>query len=220
MDLVHIREPFNTRLEASQVTVSEDDIDAEKLTLADIEEIRENAVKEGFAQGHQEGFDQGFAEGKLQGHELAMKAAEADIQQQLALLNLLSKSLAEPISDQEQQLETLMMNLVQRFAKAVIDTEIKTSPQPLLEAVKSALAELPSTVPAAEVHLHPDDLPLVASLSPQKGVQWIADAAVERGGCLIQSDSTQIDHSVHTRFDQIVEQLSTALGKHSFSVSD
>lgn len=220
MDVGSVGEPFQTTSKSSRVTVSEEEIEPEKLTLADIEEIRENAAKEGFSQGHQEGFDQGYAEGKQQGYEQALKAGEDEVQQQLAILDQLCKSFSNPVAEQEHALEALLISLVQRFAKAVIDTEINSSPQPLLEAVKAALAELPSTVSSAEVHLHPDDLAYVASLPPQKGVEWVADPAVERGGCLIQSDNTQVDHSVASRFDQIVEQLSAALGKQSTSATE
>lgn len=219
MDIGELGEPFKTDSVSSHVVVTEEEIEAEKLTLADIELIRENAVKEGFAQGHQEGFDQGHAEGKQQGYDQAIKAGEAEVKRQLALLEQLSHALSHPIQSQEQQLEMLMIDLVQQFSRAVVGVELKTDPAPLVHAVKAALAELPSTVSSYEVHLHPDDLPLVESLTVKKGVQWIANTEIEPGGCEILSDTTHIDNTVNARFEQIVEQLSATLGKSSDSTA-
>lgn len=220
MDVGDVGEPFKTDQASSQVVVTEEDIEAEKLTLADIEEIRENAAKEGFSQGHQEGFEQGYSEGKQQGHDQAFKAGEKEVKRRLALLEQLTQVLSDPISSQEQQLETLMIDLIQQFAKAVISAELKTDIEPLKIAVKAALAELPSTVASCEVHLHPDDLLLLESLSVKKGVAWVANEDIQPGGCQIHSDTTHIDNTVNARFDQIAAQLTAALGKTSASKPD
>ena len=219
MDIGEIAEPFKTDSIPSHVVVTEEEIEAEKLTLADIEEIRENAAKEGFSQGHQEGFDQGYTEGKQQGFEQAFNAGAEEVNRRLALLEQLSQALSDPIGSQEQQLETLIIDLVKQFAKAVVIAELKTNIEPLKIAIKAALAELPSTVATCEVHLNPDDLPLVETLTVKKGVVWIADEEIQPGGCQIHSDTTQIDHSVNARFQQIVEQLSASLGKSSGSAA-
>lgn len=219
MEMEWVSEPFKTLAPAEQVIVTDEEIEAETLTLADIEEIRENATKEGFQLGKEEGFNQGYSEGKQQGYEEAFKAGEAEVQRQLAVLTQMTEALANPIVNQEQELESLLIDLVQRFAKAVINTELLMDSKPLVTAVKAALSELPAAVSSCEVHVHPDDLSVVESLPSHKGVEWIADATIEQGGCQITSGSTQVDNTVSTRFDQVVAQLSAALGKQTSSES-
>lgn len=224
MDIGLVGEPFKTVRDDSQVLVTEEEIEAEKLTLADIEEIRENAAKEGFQQGHQEGFTQGYTEGKQQGYEQAYQAGQAEVQRQLTLLESMLNRLENPIASQEEALEGMLINLVKEFSRSVIHAELKTDSEPLLQAIQAALAELPSAVVECEVHLHPDDLRTVQTLAKpltlKKGVKWIADDGLEQGGCLIHSENTLIDNRVSARFEQIVQQLDASLGQLPESSKD
>ncbi len=138
IDVAEVAEPFNTRSTEADVLVTEEEIEAEKLTLDAIEEIRENAVKEGFQQGHDEGFEQGFAEGKQQGYEQAIKAGQEEIQRQLRLLDRITQSLSNPVEEQQQQLERLIIDLIKQFAEAVVLTELNVGLEPLKAAVLSA----------------------------------------------------------------------------------
>lgn len=213
IDVAEVAEPFNTRSTEADVLVTEEEIEAEKLTLDAIEEIRENAVKEGFQQGHDEGFEQGFAEGKQQGYEQAIKAGQEEIQRQLRLLDRITQSLSNPVEEQQQQLERLIIDLVKQFAEAVVLTELNVGLEPLKAAVLSALDELPSVVGSYEIHIHPEELSLIEGMPVKKGVTWVADETLQKGDCLISSDTTQIDNRIATRFEQIVDQLHAKLGE-------
>lgn len=214
MDVPVTGEPFNTSSEAT-IVVTDEEIEPEALSLADIEAIRENALKEGFQQGHQDGFEQGYAEGKQQGYEQAFKQAESEVQRRLQLLEQLAQQLRNPIAAQEQQLESMLLNLVKQMSRAVIHAELQQHPEPLLGAIKAALAELPSATLPCELHLHPEDLAIVEQLAQplthHKGIKWLSDESMARGGCVIVGEHTRVDNQLETRFEQILAQLDAHL---------
>lgn len=219
MDAGVVDQAFQTVSPASQVTVVEEEIEVEKLTLAEIEQIREDAVKEGFAQGREEGFAQGLAAGERQGYEQGLESGLAEIQRQQALLMGVCQALANPVAAQEQELERLLTGLVQGFARAVIDAELQSNPEPICQAVRAALAELPGATLVCDLRVNPADLPILQALPGLDGVRLIEDPSIEQGGCSVTTDNTRIDHRVSTRFQQITEQLAAALGQSPASVS-
>jgi flagellar assembly protein FliH len=205
---------FQTAYQEEQVTVTDEEVAAEKLTLAMIEQIREEAFKEGFAQGREEGFDQGKADGYKQGYEQGLASGETEIQRQLALLDSLQSSFRQPIADQEKALENLLSDLVLRFSEAVVHAELQASEVHIVKAVKSALDELPSTTQSCQVQVNPDDLDALERLAQREGFVLMPDESITAGGCMLVTENSRVDHTVETRFQQVAEQLAAALGKY------
>jgi len=65
------------------------------------------------------------------------------------------------------------------------------------------------------VRVHPDDQPLVAQGAAEilqaRGARLVADPAVTRGGCLVESDIGIIDASIESRW----RRAAAALGSQS-----
>ena len=205
---------FQTAYQEEQVTVTDEEVAAEKLTLAMIEQIREEAFKEGFAQGREEGFEQGKADGYKQGYEQGLASGEAEIKRQLALLDSLQSSFRQPIADQQKALENLLSNLVLRFAEAVVHAELQSSEVHIVTAVTSALNELPSTTQSCQVQVNPEDVDALERLAQREGFELMADESITAGGCCLVTENSRVDHTVETRFQQVAEQLAAALGKY------
>jgi flagellar assembly protein FliH len=59
--------------------------------------------------------------------------------------------------------------------------------------------------------VHPDDLPLVAEGAAEplaaRQVRLVADAAVARGGCVVDSDLGRVDAQVERRWTQALDVL-------------
>jgi flagellar assembly protein FliH len=208
---------FNTVYHEETVTVTDEEVVAEKLTLAEIEQIREDAFKEGFAQGREEGFEQGKADGYRQGYEQGLASGETEIKRQLALLDSLQVSFRQPIAEQEKALEGLLADLILRFAEAVVNAELQSSEAHIVKAVMSALEELPSTTLNCQVQVNPVDLDALERLAQREGFTLISDETITAGGCRLMTENSRVDHTVEARFQQVAEQLSAALGKYTSS---
>jgi flagellar assembly protein FliH len=153
--------------------------------------------------GYQEGYRDGLAalEGFKQAH---------------------SQQLSAQLGDWLESFDAQMLALEARMAQAVADSavllaarvlrsELKAHPEHVLEVARQALDALMLGARHVVVQVHPDDLPLVAQglqeLLQARGARLVAQAQVQRGGCLIESDLGQVDARLEARWAQCVEAL-------------
>ncbi|WP_423187052.1 flagellar assembly protein FliH [Alishewanella sp. d11] len=194
------------------------------LTAEDMEQIRQAAYEEGFAEGKEEGFGKGYHEGREQGLQdgLAQGAAEgkkqgfaeaqAEIDAKLAQLGQLLDQLQQPLAGLNKQVEQALTSLAVAMAKAVISVEVKTNPSIILHALQEATAALPLNTDNMVIKLHPDDLAVVfehyseAELQ-QRHWQLRAEPLVERGGCLVESEKSSVDRSLTQRLQSSLEHF-------------
>jgi flagellar assembly protein FliH len=77
--------------------------------------------------------------------------------------------------------------------------------------VREALALLGTEHKAATVKLHAEDLAVVETALREEHaalqVNWMADAQVERGGCLVESAGTVVDGRLPARWRRALAQL-------------
>ena len=107
-----------------------------------------------------------------------------------------------------------MLRLVLAVAEQVIHCEVKADPtiivSTLHEALQAAIAS-----DSYHVKVHPDDLAIVmekkplfmASISGLKNITLEADAAVEPGGCLVESELGQVDATIGGQLEEIRHRL-------------
>lgn len=92
-------------------------------------------------------------------------------------------------------------------ARHVVQREVTTDPSIVRDLVQRTLAQFPIDQ-AVSVRLHPDDVEtcgtLLAAGSPvrARGVQWIADPTIQRGGCLTEGRERIIDGRVDTSLER------------------
>lgn len=168
----------------------------ELMTAADVAAVRDQAYREGFAQGRKDG----VAAGEIAARERALR------------LEQLLGGLARPLEDADEQvLEELMMT-VMAVARHIIRREIKTDPGQVVAVIQKALQELPAASRHVKVYLHPDDIALVREVlagSSEGEVSWSLheDALVSPGGCRIETDTSEVDATVERRLAQIAAKL-------------
>lgn len=179
-----------------------------RLTLSELEKIREDAYQEGLQQGRDEGLQQGLEEGRVTGHQEGLTAARAEIDAQLILLTTLQQQLDQPLQQINAEVEQLLITLITEFSEAVIGVQIELDNAAVIQAVEDAVAQLPQTGAEIKVILHPDD---VASLEPLLALneRWtlVAEPSVARGGCKVVSGYGLLDNTRERRFDAAVTQL-------------
>lgn len=195
----------------AEVKVVEEEIYAEKLTLAQWEEISEQARREGLEQGRAEGIEAGRTEGFEQGLQQGLEEGRARIEAQQAQLSEILETLQQPLQRQSAELEALLVQLVIELSRAVVGVELATRPELLRQSVAEALACLPPHSGPVVLRLHPNDSALLAEQAQREGWELVEDASLTPGGCVLDAGSAHVDAGVESRFAQVAEQLQARL---------
>lgn len=202
----------------------EAELEIKPLTADDIEQIRQAAFDEGFAQGKEEGFSKGYEEGREQGtadglahgqaegKKLGLEQATDEIEQKKQELAKLLDQLQQPLLQVDQQVEQQLLQLCLAMAEAVIAVECKTNPQVILKTLSDATAVLPLQTEHILIKLHPDDITVIeqyfsAEQMAERHWQLRSDPAVERGGCLLETPLSSMDRSMKHRLQSSLEHF-------------
>ncbi len=168
-----------------------------------VQQACDDAYAEGFAQGQaqtalewQQRLDAYIAQ---QGREMAQRLQ--------GVVQTLDASLIDMQQDMAQQLLELACDI----ARQVVRQELSVNPNVLQPVVREAVGMLVTEGRPALVRLHPDDMEAMAQPLREEvdspGVQWMADASVPPGGCLVESAGTVVDGSLDKRWQRAIAAL-------------
>ena len=195
--------------------VTVEDIDEEQepkglLSVEEIEAIQKQAHHEGYQAGLEQGKQEGLKLGQEEGYQAGYSAGEADMASHLHRLNDILSVLQAPLAIVDDELEQSVMALVKLLAKRVIQTELKLSPEHIMQVIRSSMALLPINNRQLTVFLHPEDMALVKAdeqfASDNTDWSWQIDTSLSRGGCRISTLNTDIDASVEQQIAKAIEQ--------------
>lgn len=204
--------------------VIEDEMAVKPLTASDMEQIRQAAYDEGFAEGKEDGFSKGYAEGREQGQQdginqglaegkkSGLAEGQAETEQKLLVLTQLIDQLQQPLQQLDKQVEQSLLQLALAMAQAVIATEVKTNPDVILQALQQATDVLPMQAGNMVIKLHPDDLAVVeqhysAEQIAERGWQLRAEPAMAQGGCVVETKQSTVDRTLRQRIESSLEHF-------------
>lgn len=97
------------------------------------------------------------------------------------------------------------------LARQVLRQELRTHPEHVANIATEAVTAVMLSAREVCVRVHPDDLTLVAEGAGEtlkaRGARLRADAAVQRGGCRVDSDLGSIDALIDSRWQRAVAAL-------------
>lgn len=161
-------------------------------TVQELAAIEEQARSEGFAVGHAEG----------------LAAAQQDIQRQQTQLHALFEAAAQPLQTLDAQTEQAIAALATLVARRVLAAELKLSPDLVLRAVQQAAAAVPAAEHGLRVRLHPEDVALLqADGNVDRHWECVADPALARGDCVIETARSRLDARVETRLAAVADAV-------------
>jgi len=159
-----------------------------------------------------EAYEKGFAQGERDGFELGQKRFEAVMQQIQKLLTEISRQQEELYKKHERK----MVQLVLSITRKILRQEIHLAEEVIAKTLPAAFQHVVERKKIV-VHLnpkdykyllaHPNNLPFSLEDESLGGVKILADPAITRGGCYIETPLGDIDATLEGQLDQIVSLI-------------
>lgn len=205
--------------EQAEAVAAEPEEEAQALgypTAAELEAIHQEAWQAGheagLEAGRAEGFEQGLQAGREQGAAQALAEQLPRLEEAWHALRDMGGDFSGELARLEQELARDVLQLAWALAQKLLQQKLERDEQALLPLLQAALAELPSTLANARLRVNPADLAVAREFlqqeTPETAWQWVEDAQVRRGGCVIDASSVRLDMTLETR----LAAMSRALG--------
>jgi flagellar assembly protein FliH len=148
-----------------------------------------------------------------EGYEAARNAGQALVDQQRADLLALVAGVNELMQDFEQRLASDVLSISLELAKLIMRQTLRVKPDVVLAVVREAIASLPGLAEQTMLVLNPADAALLRELGQGEGaagpLPWriVEDAQIERGGCKLETATTEVDATLETRWRRVIASL-------------
>lgn len=185
---VPLSQPAKPRRDAAQSNNSSDEESASP---------QERARIEAFA------YARGRADGEKIAHAELLPALTSAADSLLEALEHVQLHQARWTANAEENLSVLAVAI----ARNLIAREVETDATIVSDLVKRALSQFPLDQQVT-VRLHPDDVEvcekhLSANATRTHDIRWLADALVQRGGCMVEGRERIIDGRVDTALERV-----------------
>jgi len=158
----------------------------------------------------QAGYQDGYRDGLV-----ALEAFKQSYAQQLtAQVGALMQGWQAKLDALEVSLADQVAQVSIALARQVLRSELAVRPELVAAVVQEALAGTLASARQVAVHVNPADHALIAAHADEavaaRGARLVPDAAVARGGCIVESEVGVIDASVESRWRRATEMMGRA----------
>ncbi|MEJ2529686.1 MAG: flagellar assembly protein FliH [Gammaproteobacteria bacterium] len=147
------------------------------------------------------------------GHKEALAVSGDDLKEKAEKMDELLSALNTPFKELDEQVERELISLTISMVRQLVRREVKSNPEQIIGVVREALTLLPVSSRNVRLVLHPEDAKLVREIFEvsDKDLVWtiLEDPVLERGGCKVTTDTSQIDATLESR---LVAMITTLLG--------
>ncbi len=157
-------------------------------SLEEIQQIRDDAQREGY--------DDGLAQGRAEG----LAASQSEMRRLTAQIEGILDNFSRPLARLENEVVGALGDLAVRIAGALVGRAYLADPALLADLVGEAVDAVGGAAREVEVRLHPDDIAaLTPLLSLNPSTRLVADPALARGDLRVHAESVRIDGSLDAR---------------------
>ena len=153
--------------------------------------------------GYQDGYRDGLV--ALDGFKQGFAA------QTTAQIGALLKSLGAELDGLQQDMARTLAIAATQLARQIVRSELEANPALVASVAQEAIDTLLLSAKHITLRVHPDDHPFVAQgaadVLAARGARLLADAAMSRGGVLVESDIGVIDASLEARWRRAAASL-------------
>ncbi|NYZ64363.1 FliH/SctL family protein [Luteimonas deserti] len=165
-------------------------------SLEEIQQIRDDAQREGY----EDGLAQGRAEGLAQ--------AQGEMRRLTAQIEGILDNFSRPLVRLENEVVAALGDLAVRVAGGLVGHAYEAEPELLAGLVSEAVDAAGGMAREVEVRLHPDD---IAALSPiltlAPATRLVADPALARGDLRVHAETVRIDGSLDARLRGVLDTV-------------
>jgi flagellar assembly protein FliH len=169
------------------------------ITVADLAAASKAARQSGYQDGYRDGL-------------AAMESFKQSFAMQVtAQVGNLVQAMDHQFDDLQQDMARAIAVSATRLAQHVVRCELQSQPELISAVAQEALDALLQGARHTTLRVHPDDHALVAAGAAEAlrtaGARLLSDAAVTRGGCLVESDIGLVDASIEARWQRAAAVL-------------
>jgi len=190
---------------------------AEQLLAAaqtEAETLKEQATKQGLAEGRRDGTAQGLMQGKQAGHQQALTEFRAQFERALAAVTAAANSLEQGRNELEAAGLVEVVQLALAIARRVTKRQGMIDPQVLAANLGEAM-KLAVKSADIRVAIHPSQRATLDAALPQLKLQWpnlnhvqvIEDDQLQLGGCRVFTQHGQISADLDEQLARIAGEL-------------
>lgn len=154
--------------------------------------------------------ERGYTDGLIAADK-EMRPKIQKLDQQLKLLQTMLDSLARPLADLDEQIPQQLARLATAVGRQLARRELSADPGQIIAIIREAVSRLPAAARDVRVHVNPNDAAVVrerlASPSQERAWVMVEDPTLTQGGCLVRSDTSQIDARLESRLNAIAAEL-------------
>lgn len=180
-------------------------------TLEELHAEMQAEMQQQVAAARTQGYQDGYRDGLVALENFKQTFAQQATSQIGTLLDAFDEQLAALDGEMSQALARTAVLLAQQ----VLRCELTQRPELVAQVASEAVNAVMLSARHISVHVHPQDLHLVAEGAEEalaaRGARLQADAALERGGVLVQSDVGAIDARIAARWAQAAAALGSQL---------
>jgi flagellar assembly protein FliH len=177
-------------------------------SLSDLEDLILKGAKDRALQAEKEAYEKGFAQGEKDGRELGLKRLEAVLQSFQKVLEEIQAYGQEYRRIHEGQ----MVRFLLAVARKVLKQDFPRAEGTVTETLREAIRQVEERK-KIRIHLHPQDydflrahpecVPFSLNEENPEGAKMVADPALLRGGCRIETPFGDIDATLESQLEQI-----------------
>ncbi len=155
----------------------------------------------------QSGYQDGYRDGLV-----ALDAFKQSFAAQTtAQVGTLMQSLGAELDGLQQDMARTLAISATHLARQIVRSELAARPELIAQVAHEAIDTLLLSAKHITLRVHPDDHGFVAQGAAEvlaaRGARLLADSALQRGGCLVESDIGVIDSSLETRWRRAAASL-------------
>jgi flagellar assembly protein FliH len=131
---------------------------------------------------------------------------------------VLVRSVGEQLDSLQQEMARAVADTAAALARQVLRSELALRPECVAVVAEQAIDALLLSARHIVVRVHPDDQALIAGNSAEaiaaRGARVLADPAIARGGCRVDSDIGLVDATIEERWRRAVAALGSEVPWH------
>lgn len=169
----------------------------------------EEARRAGFERGYTDGMAR--AEAEIDAIIADHRSAHQRCTQAARALEAAGRDLADRDAIALSSIEEDVVRLALALASEIVGRELRSTPEPVRDAIRRALALAPDRG-TAFCHVHPDDAEVALAVVAgdpmrREHVEIVPDPRVELGGCVVEVGECRIDAQVGTALERMHQAL-------------